>query len=307
MSAWKKPSRNTCLKNTSAALARITSGSKPAAISAARSSEAMPLTRSRVSTRRAVRSPVDPRHAKAFVLGAVLGELRGRRRLEPQVHLQPGRGRDGLHHLDRPEPAQLPAAAARPRPRSRRRSRGRASIAASMPGRSTLTATSLALAGHGEMHLRDRGRGDRPVVEAREQLLDRPAQLGLDHAARHGRIGRAAADPAAATDRRRGARRADRPRVARLWPSLMKLGPSSCSARASRSPGRPGASLRATRRAIRTTNSGTGASSSGNRALWRARQRAIRTRRQRLRIARSMAAQRRQAECSAAMPPDRLR
>jgi hypothetical protein len=77
-------------------------------------------------------------------------------------------------------------------------------------------------------------------------------------------------------------------RVARLWPSLMKLGPSSCRACARRSPGRPGASLRATRRAIRTTNSGTGASSSGNSALWRARQRPITARRQRLRTVRTI-------------------
>ena len=78
------------------ACARIRSGSKPAAISAValvRGDAADPL-QGQHPARGAL--PVDPRHAKALVLGEVLGELRGGRRLEPQVHLEPGPGRDGL-------------------------------------------------------------------------------------------------------------------------------------------------------------------------------------------------------------------
>src|SRR5947207_3422189 len=55
-SAWKKPSRNTCLKNAPAALRNKASTSCPAAISAARSSTRMPPMRSVVSTVRPVRS-----------------------------------------------------------------------------------------------------------------------------------------------------------------------------------------------------------------------------------------------------------
>ena len=63
-----------------------------------------------------------------------------RRRLEPEIHLHRDGAREGLDHLDGPQPPQRPARGARraaprrtgPRSRAKRRS---------MPGRSTLTAT----------------------------------------------------------------------------------------------------------------------------------------------------------------------
>ena len=93
------------------------------------------------------------------------------------------------------------------------------------------------------MDLGDRGRGDRPVVEAREQLRERPAELAPrssagELAANGGRSSCSCDRSAASSWPSRSAR------VARLWPSLMNDGPSSCSARASRWPGRPGASWR---------------------------------------------------------------
>jgi hypothetical protein len=131
--------------------------------------------------------PVHPRHAKAFVLGAVLGELRSGCCLEPQVHLHPRRGGDGLHHRDRPEPA-----AGRLQPLDPGGDPGEEVEVARHQALDVrpqhLDRDRLALAGHGEVHLRDRRRGHGAVVEAREQVLDRTAQLELDHAARHGRI-----------------------------------------------------------------------------------------------------------------------
>ncbi len=79
-------------------------------------------------------------------------------------------------------------------------------------------------------------------------------------------------------------------RVDSAWPSLMKDGPISCSAAASRSPGRRASRRRANSRA-HTTSAGTMPSvSSGNSASCRARLSAMRSRRQVLRIARSILA-----------------
>ena len=105
MSAWKKPSRNTCLKKLSAAR-----GEDLVGIEAGRDQRgalvggdaADPLERQHPA-RGAL--PVDPRHAEALVAGEVLGELGGGRGLEAQVHLEPGPEREGLDHLDRLEAA----------------------------------------------------------------------------------------------------------------------------------------------------------------------------------------------------------
>ena len=55
-------------------------------------------------------------------------------------------------------------------------------------------------------------------------------------------------------------------RVAKAWPSLMKLGPASCSARASRSPGRPAIPRRRISFAANTTPGATSVCSSTNKA-----------------------------------------
>ena len=83
-----------------------------------------------------------------------------------------------------------------------------------------------AVGGDGEMHLGDRGGGDRHVLELREQRVDRPAKLELDRCARASAPGNAGrwscsrARSAATSSLSRSAR------VESAWPSLMKPGPS---------------------------------------------------------------------------------
>ena len=107
-----------------------------------------------------------------------------------------------------------------------------------MPGRSTLTATSRPSRVDGEVHLGDRGGGDRLLVEAAEQRFERLAELLFDGRAHlvegegrqpvlQARRGRAAMSSPSRSDR-----------LASAWPNLMNDGPASCSARASRCPGR---------------------------------------------------------------------
>ena len=97
----------------------------------------------------------------------------------------------------------------------------------------------LALGGDGEMHLRDRGRGHRPRPRTRRTARPaaaraRPRPRAL--ASADGNEG----SRSCSSDRSRAIASPSRsPRTASDWPSLMKAGPSSCSARASRSPGRP--------------------------------------------------------------------
>jgi len=50
--------------------------------------------------------PIDPWHAKTGIPGEILGELRGRGRLEAQIHLEFHDLGQGLHDLDRLQPAQ---------------------------------------------------------------------------------------------------------------------------------------------------------------------------------------------------------
>ena len=90
-----------------------------------------------------------------------------------------------------------------------------------------------------------------------------------------------------------GARPASLKRSARVdsaWPSLMKDGPISCSAAASRSPGRRASRRRANSRAQATSAGVMPRISSGNSASCRARLSAMRSRRQELRMARSILA-----------------
>ena len=231
--------------------------------------------------------PVDPRHAEALVAREVLGELGGGGRLEAQVHLEPGPEREGLDHLDRLEAAEAGLEALDPG-RDPGEEVDVAHHLALDAGPQDLDRDLLARGGDAEVHLGDRGRGDRPVVEAREQLGERPAELALDQLAGERAVERrqvvlqlreiggellaeqvgAGREALAELDEARA--RAPAARAARRWP------------------GRPGASWRDSRRARRRTTSGSGRSSSGNSALWRARQRPMPTRRQRWRLERSM-------------------
>ena len=55
------------------------------------------------------------------------------------------------------------------------------SICRGAVGRCTLTTTSSPVGQRRPVHLADRGRGDRALVEAEERLLDREPELGADH------------------------------------------------------------------------------------------------------------------------------
>ncbi len=286
MSAWKKPSRNTCLKKLSAARARIWSGSKPAAISAARSSEAIPLTRSSVSTRRAVRCQSTrgtrkPWSPAKFSASSEAAAASRRRSISSRV--QSAKVSTTLIGLRRRKPGwrrstQVAIQAKKSMSRT---------IWRSMPGRSTLIATSSPAAVTPKctwaIEAAATGRSSKLVNSSGN---GRPSSRSISWRAsalsNAGRSSCSCERSAASSWPSRSAR------VARLWPSLMKLGPSSCSAAARRWPGRPGASWRDSRRARRRTTSGSGRSSSGKSALWRARQRPMPSRRQRWRLERSI-------------------
>ena len=140
-SAWKKPSRNTWLKNTAAALPRISVGSWPASIRRSRWSTGMPWIRSRVSTRRPVRSQstagvrkvgssakfsASSRAAAASMRRSISSRVESAKVLTTSTGLS--RRRSGRIRCTRPAIQY-----------SRSRSRAKA---ASISGRSTLIATS---------------------------------------------------------------------------------------------------------------------------------------------------------------------
>ena len=223
--------------------------------------------------------------------------------------------RQRLDDLDRLQPAQL-----RPGPLDQpRQPQEQVEVAregARDPGPQHLDRDLRALGRHREMHLRDRGGGDRRCRRRRRRGSRAAARTRPRSARAPRRRERAAGGPAACARSSVISSPSRSARVDRIWPSLMKLGPSSVSAAASRSPGRPrgagaappeqpgDAQTAARRRRCR---------SSGNSASCRARVSAIRTRRARLRQAaqepehRVGSLQSRQAECSAATPPVRLR
>src|SRR5579875_3329791 len=263
-SPWKKPSRKTWLKKALAALARRSSMRWPAASSAARSSMRMPLIRSRVNTVRPVRRQ----------------STRGTRK--------PG------------SPAKFSAssqAAAASKRRSisictisasqKKRSRSRANASA-MPGRSSLTATSCPSVVRAKCTWAIEAAATAVSSKSANRLATgSPNSASINaRACRPGKGGRRScrlARSAAISSPNRSAR------VDRIWPSLMKLGPSSLSAAASRLPGRgsSGPRRRASRRAVRSSGASAVTWSSGNSASWRASVIPMRHKRSRLRPARS--------------------
>ena len=114
----------------------------------------------------------------------------------------------------------------------RKRSRSRAKAAA-MPGRSTLTATSCPRWSPRNGPARSRRRRSAPRRRMRTEPSSGAAELGLDQRARLGARERrqrscSSARSAAISSPSRSAR------VDSIWPSLIKLGPSSSNAAASR-------------------------------------------------------------------------
>ena len=279
MSPWKKPSRNTCLKKISAARARIRSGSNPAASRAARSSEAMPLDPLQREHAPRGALPVDLGHMKAFVVGEVLGRARTPRRPPGADPSRAGSRRR------RSRPRRSGAAGETPGCRrstqaaiQAKKSRSRA-ICRSIAGRRILTATSSpsVVTAKWTWAIEAAATG-RSSKLANSSSIGAPSSASIIQRARarsNGGRSSWSCDRSAASS---WPSRSER--VARLWPSLMKLGPRSCNAMARRWPGRPGASWRDSRRASRRTRSGIGRRSSGNSALCRARQRAMPIRRQ---------------------------
>ena len=189
----------------------------------------------------------------------------------------------GPHDLDRLQPAQPRLKSLDRARRARGRGRDRGRTPARCPGRSTLTATSCARSVVGGSR-NGPGRSRRPRPAGRrtsEELADRPAELGLDRAPAPRRPGRAAGGPAA---RERSAVISSPTRSARvdsIWPSLMKVGPSSLSAGReplARTPRPDAAARQEARRDRRKRNAApTSASalSSARSAPWRARTRAM--------------------------------
>ena len=74
----------------------------------------MPSTQLVVSTFSAVWSQLTAGMTKSGVVLDVLGHLRDRGRLEPEVELEPRRAVERLDHIGRPQPPQSPASSARP-------------------------------------------------------------------------------------------------------------------------------------------------------------------------------------------------
>ena len=171
-----------------------------------------------------------------------------------------------------------------------KKSRSRA-ICRSMPGPQDLDRDLLARAGHARS-APGRSRRRRPAGRRSSRTARRAAGR-----ARASIIWRASAP----SNGGRSSCSCDRS-AASSWPSRSDAGGEALAeldearARAPAAPapgagpGRPGASWRDSRRARRSTGSGSGSRSSGNSALWRARQRAMPISRQRCRTLRSMAA-----------------
>ena len=161
------------------------SGSWPAATMASRSPIGMPSMRSSVSTRCGGAVPVDRRRAIAGIVGEVLAQLLGGGGLHAQVHLDPHDVGEGAHRIDRLQAAvaRLGALDQLGHPVEE----VEVALEGQLDGRPQhLDRDLAAVGGDGEMDLGDRGGGDRRVVEAGEQRVDRLAELGLDGAPRLG-------------------------------------------------------------------------------------------------------------------------
>ena len=149
--------------------------------------------------------PVDGRRAIVGIVGKVLAELLGRRRLHAQVHLDPHDVGEGAHRIDR-----LQAAIARLGTLDQL---GRpieeievALKASSMPGRSTLTATSRPSVVTAKCTWAIEAAATGVSSKLVNNAVDRLAELGLDDAPGRRRRGTPADGPAIAPGRPRPVR-----------------------------------------------------------------------------------------------------
>ena len=208
-SAWKKPSRNTWLKNDAAAFCSRSGIECPAAISAVAVIDPDAGDAFGRQHRAPGAPPIDLRHPKGRVAGEILGEFGGRGGLEAQIHFELHRFGEGHHHLDRLQPAQRRRRAL-DQLREPQKQFEVAREGAGDAGAQHLDRDRAAVGRDREMNLRDRRRGGRHIVERREERVERPAELGLDQRARLFASGTAAAGPATRRGRRRSRRPADR-------------------------------------------------------------------------------------------------
>ena len=200
-SAWKKPSRNTCLKNAPAALRSKASTSCPAAISAVAVVDPDAADALGRQHGAAGAQPIDPRHPKARIAGEILGQLGGGGRLEAQIHFELHRLRQRFDDLDRLQPAQMRLGALG----ETRQPQEQVEVArqrAGDPGPQHLDRDFRALGRDREMHLRDRGGGDRGIVERGEEARRAAARIPPRSARAPARRETAAAGPAIAPDLR---------------------------------------------------------------------------------------------------------
>ena len=236
-SAWKKPSRNTWLKKAAAALRSRSSidarrrGAPPGRRRGSR------LTRSSVKTVRPVRSQ----------------STRGTRKLGSPAKFSASSAAAAASKRRSISNLTTSASVCTTSTGFSRRSAGCSRSAKSrepqeqveVAGKRSGDARSqhldrdlVPVGGPSEMDLRDRGGGDRRLVEGCEQTVERAGELGLDQRRAPQRPGNGGsrscrlARSAAISSPRRSAR------VDSSWPSLMKLGPNSSNAAASRWPGR---------------------------------------------------------------------
>ncbi len=125
--------------------------------------------------------PVDRGHAEARIVLGVLGHLRQRGRLEPQVHLDRDRARQRLHHLDEAQPPRLgrPFFGGAGRPEEG----GQIGLEALLDARTEhLHGDHAAARQFRPMHLRDRRRRDRRAEggeDVRNPAAERRRDRGL--------------------------------------------------------------------------------------------------------------------------------
>ncbi len=177
--------------------------------------------------------PIDPRHMEVRVPGEILGELRGRGSLQAQIHLEPDHLGERLHHLDRLEPSQrgLQPLTQTGEPQEQ------VEVAGKRRGDARpqhLDGDLVPVGGPSEMDLGDRSGCYRRLVKGCEQSRRAGGRIRPRSAPAPRCPGKAGAGPAGSarsaviSSPRRSAR------VDRSWPSLMKLGPNSSNAAASR-------------------------------------------------------------------------
>ena len=174
-SAWKKPSRKACLRNAVTRLAATSGRSAAASSSAGRSAMGTPPTCAVVRTPAPGALPVHLGDAEGLVPGEVLGQLRGRRGLETQVHLDIDDVVEGAHHGHRLEPAHAGprALGGLGQPVEEIEVAAEGGLDA---GAEDFDGDRRAFGGDRLVDLGDRGRGERRVVETREKFVERAAQ-----------------------------------------------------------------------------------------------------------------------------------